>query len=100
MAAALGKFGCMRMVFCAFNIHAHREQNGDLSSLGRLRFDADLTITLLNDAIDRSQSEPRAASYGLGGEEWLKGVSASLLIHAHTGIANSDEDIVHFIAVP
>src|SRR5262249_3150348 len=74
----------------AFNL---RKVDFDRSADSWLAVDGDVTLTLLDNSVDRGQAKSRAPSGFLGCEKWFKEFCLYFVTHPTTGVTNGEHDI-------
>src|SRR5208283_3768496 len=70
-----------------------RQVNVESCARSELTFGEDVSIALLDDAVDGGEAEAGAFSFFLGGKERLKDAGLGFLVHALAGIGNRDHGI-------
>ena len=54
----------------------------------------DIPATLFYDAIHRGEAEAGALAFFFGGEKWFENSGLRFLVHAHSGVAHGEHDVV------
>ncbi len=75
-----------------FDIGRHRQEDGEDAAFPQPGIDLDPALMLLEDAVDRRQSQAGSLADFLGGKERLENPLHRMLVHAAAGIGHREPD--------
>jgi hypothetical protein len=75
-------------------LHGARHKNFEGGAMADFAVDGYVSAALFHDSVNGGQAQPGPFSLLFGGKERLENTRESLPVHAATGVADGDQDVV------